>query len=69
MDDDRARNRFLIINVARLSGVAMVILGMLVTQRVVAWPIEAGYALIVLGLVEAFVVPQLLARRWRSPPE
>ncbi|MDZ4308191.1 hypothetical protein [Allopontixanthobacter sp.] len=69
MNDDVARNRWLILNLARILGVALVVTGLLVTQGTIDWPVEVGYALIAIGIVDAFVAPQFLARRWRSPPE
>ncbi|MGB3379888.1 hypothetical protein [Allopontixanthobacter sediminis] len=69
MNDDAARNRWFLLNLARILGVALVITGLLVTQGTIGWPIEVGYVLIVLGIIDAFVAPQFLARRWRSPKE
>lgn len=68
-NDDVARNRWLILGLSRLAGVGMVITGLLVTQGAILWPIELGYALVLIGIVDVFVVPQVLARRWRSPKE
>ncbi len=68
-NDDVARNRWLILGLSRLAGVGMVITGLLVTQGAILWPIELGYALVLIGIVDVFVVPQVLARRWRSPRE
>ncbi len=69
MNDDLARNRYLAISFTRIAGVAMVILGLLVTQRAIEWPMEVGYVLVAVGIVDVFVAPLVLARRWRSPPE
>lgn len=69
MDDDQARNRYLIINAARLGGVAMVLVGILGLRGVLEYPEAAGYVLVVVGLVDVFVIPQFLARKWRTPPE
>jgi membrane protein YdbS with pleckstrin-like domain len=69
MNDDIARTRWFILSLSRLAGVALVITGLLVTQRAIDWPVEAGYALVLIGIVDVFVVPQVLARRWRSPKE
>ena len=57
----------LTINVLRLGGVAMVVAGMLGTRQVIAIPMIAAYALIVIGLLDIFLVPLLLARTWRTP--
>jgi membrane protein YdbS with pleckstrin-like domain len=69
MNDDVARTRWFILNLSRLAGVALVIVGLLVTQGAITWPVEVGYVMILLGIVDVFVVPQVLARRWRSPKE
>jgi hypothetical protein len=67
--DDVARNRWLVINLLRVAGVAMVIVGLLITQDAIAAPAVAGYVLIAAGLADVFAVPLLLARKWRSPRE
>ena len=69
MKDDVARTRWFILSLSRFLGVALVITGLLVTQGAISWPVEVGYALILIGIVDVFVVPQVLARRWRSPKE
>lgn len=68
-NDDVARNRWFLLSLSRLAGVGLVITGLLVTQGAISWPIELGYALVLIGIVDVFVVPQVLARRWRSPKE
>ena len=65
---DPARARFFIITLVRWSGVALVMLGLLIARRRIDLPVEAGYALLVIGVFDALVVPTLLARRWKSPP-
>ncbi len=69
VSDEVARGRWLTINALRLGGVAMVIAGMLGTRQVLAIPAIAAYALIAVGLLDIFLVPQFLARKWRSPLE
>ena len=69
MNDNVARTRWFVLSLSRLAGVALVITGLLVTQGAVSWPVQVGYALILIGIVDVFVVPQVLARRWRSPKE
>ncbi len=68
-DDDVARTRWFILSLSRLVGVGIVIAGLLVTQGAISWPIEIGYALVLIGIVDVFVAPRVLARRWRSPKE
>lgn len=69
MSDDPAQARFFIIALLRLLGVAAVILGILVVRAIVGWPAPLGYALLAIGLADFFIVPLVLARRWRTPPE
>ena len=69
VSEDVARGRFLVINVLRLGGVAMVIVGILIAERMFDLPIVAGYILIGAGVIDIFLVPQMLARKWRSPLE
>lgn len=65
--DNRARGRFLVISVLRLSGVAMVMAALLILNGVLPLPEIAGWIGLAIGLVDIFVVPQLLARAWRTP--
>ena len=68
---DPAQGRFIVIQLVRLAGVAMVLIGVLLQAgRIEALrgvPVEVGYVLIVIGMLDVFVMPQVLARRWRSP--
>lgn len=67
--DTRARNRFILIQLVRISGVAMVLVGLLVMNGRIDWPREAGFALAAAGLFEAMIAPILLARKWKTPSE
>lgn len=71
--DAAARNRWMVIQLMRAGGVAFVILGILMARDVVSIGGDAnvlvGYAFIVIGLLDAFLVPRYLARKWRTPPE
>lgn len=70
---DPAEARWLIIQLVRAVGVGFVLVGLLHTAGRVAVlggiPLWFGYILIGIGLVDAFVVTRMLARRWRSPGE
>jgi type IV secretory pathway VirB2 component (pilin) len=66
-DDTRARNRFIVIQVVRLTGVALVLTGLLVMTGRIDWPREAGYVLAVVGMFDAFLAPLLLSRKWKTP--
>jgi len=69
MSDDPARARFAAIQLVRIAGVAGVVLGILAASRRTLLPPQAGYVLIAAGLVATFVLPAMLIRKWRTPPE
>jgi hypothetical protein len=64
---DPAAARFAIIQAVRLSGVGFVIGGILVAAARTALPEWIGYPLLAVGLVDVFLIPQILARKWRTP--
>jgi len=74
---DPAKRRFFMLQATRLSGVAGVVLGMLMISGksgapawLEAWlPSWLGYVLIASGLVDVFVIPPILVRKWRTPPQ
>ena len=65
---DLAKRRYLAMLAVRWVGVALVMLGLLVIYRRIDLPTEAGYALFLVGVVDALIMPTVLARRWKSPP-
>lgn len=67
MNRDPAMPRFFVIQALRIAGVALCLLGVLVLAGRIDWPRPAGLALAVIGLLDAAIVPVLLARRWKSP--
>jgi hypothetical protein len=69
MTEDPARNRFFAIQAVRVAGVVQVLLALLVVNQRLAWPDWIGYLLFINGFVDVFVIPIMLARRWRSPKE
>lgn len=70
-DRDPAVARFAVLQAVRLTGAMLVLLGVLaLSQRMPALagiPEIAGYVIIAVGLADFFVIPLLLARRWKSP--
>ena len=62
----QARKRFMVINVVRIAGVAMILLGLLVASGSVDWPQWSAYVLMGVGMVDAFIFPTLLSRRWST---
>ena len=68
MNDDPARARFIVIQALRWSGLAMVLVALLIIEDKIDLPKEAGYALFLVGLLDALIMPSVLARFWKSPP-
>ena len=64
---DPAKSRYLVIQIVRLTGVALTVLGVAVIAGKIALPEVAGYALVIAGVIDALVVPTILARKWRTP--
>jgi hypothetical protein len=63
---DPARTRFLTIMATRWIGTLLAIAGILALNGR-GLPREAGYVLAPIGLALALIVPNVLARRWRTP--
>ena len=69
-EEAKAQYRFLVINIVRISGAIMLVLGLAIISRgVFDLPKGAGYVLFVVGIVDFMLVPLLLAKRWKSPKE
>ncbi len=69
-EEAKAQYRFLVINIVRISGAIMLVLGLAIIARgVFDLPKAAGYVLFVVGIVDFMLVPLLLAKRWKSPKE
>lgn len=64
---DPAAARFAIIQAVRLTGVICVIGGMLAATGRTPLPEWVGYALLANGIVDTFIIPQMLVRKWRTP--
>ena len=68
--DAQARNRYFVITLARITGAALALFGMVITAgRIQGVPPAAGYAVLLIGLIDILLVPRMLARRWRTPPQ
>jgi heme A synthase len=65
-EEQRARTRFIALNAMRVGGVVMVLVGLAVSQGKFDLPRWAAYLLIGLGMIEAFAMPLVFARIWRS---
>jgi hypothetical protein len=73
VSDDTAHRRWMVIQLMRVGGIAFAILGILMAREAVVIAGDdnrlVGYGFIAIGLLDAFLVPQYLARKWRSPRE
>jgi hypothetical protein len=69
-EETKAQYRFLVINIVRITGAVMLVLGLAVIARgVFGLPVAAGYVLFLVGLADFMLVPLLLAKRWKSLPD
>jgi uncharacterized membrane protein HdeD (DUF308 family) len=70
-DRDPAVARFAVIQAVRAAGAMQVLGGFAIVSHhftaLASVPDVVGYVLLVVGAVEFFAVPQVLAKRWRSP--
>lgn len=67
---DPARARFFILALLRFSGVVIAFVGIAIVMKRIVEPADiVGTALMAIGAFEVILLPTLLARRWRSPPE
>ncbi len=65
-DRERAQQRFVWLQVARLSALAAVIIGIAIAQEALAAPYWLGVALAIGGVFAFFFAPPLLARRFKA---
>lgn len=63
---DAARSRFIVLQAMRFGGVLLAIFGALIIAGKVDLPVIAGYGLFLAGVIEATVVPLVMARAWKS---
>ncbi len=62
----RERNGFIIINLVRFSGVALVMLGFAIVRGVSDLPYAVGAVIAVVGFFEVFFLPRFIARRFKA---
>ena len=69
-DEATWRNRFILVNLVRIGGTIVVLIGLLIWHS--DWvrrggAVEIGLPLALIGLVTSFFAPKWLARRWQAP--
>ena len=74
--DDKARAemqaqyRFLVINLCRIIGAILLVLGLAVIAReTFGIPKAAGYLLFLVGMLNFLLVPVFLSKRWKRKPD
>ncbi len=68
--ETRAQYRFLIINLCRITGAIMLVVGLAVIAReAFGLPKSIGYLLFLVGMIGFMLVPVLLSKRWKSTPD
>lgn len=66
----QARNRWLLIQLARLACVAVAVLGVVLLGKAQDLVQQAlGLAIALMAMWMMMIVPKMLAHRWRTPPE
>lgn len=69
-DETKAQYRFLVINICRITGAVMLVIGLAVIARgVLGLPKAAGYLLFLVGMVDFLLAPVFLSKRWKSKPK
>ena len=66
-DESLAMQRFVMLNLVRLSATALTVVGLLIVAGKIDVPKPAGIAFAVFGLLELLLLPPFLARKWKSP--
>jgi len=69
-DEETWRNRFILMNLVRIGGTVVVLIGLAIWHS--DWvrkggALEIGFPLAIIGLVVSFYAPKWLSRRWRDP--
>lgn len=68
--ETRAQYRFLVINLCRITGAIMLVVGLAVIAReAFGLPKAFGYILFLVGMMDFLLVPVLLSKRWKSKPD
>ncbi|MVZ97122.1 hypothetical protein EUU23_05315 [Sphingorhabdus sp. IMCC26285] len=69
-DETKAQYRFLVINICRITGAIMLVIGLAVIAReAFGLPKVAGYVLFLVGMFDFLMVPVFLSKRWKSTPK
>lgn len=67
MSQDPAMARFFIIQAVRISGVALAVFGLITLAGKSPLPPIAGLVLTLVGMIDAYLGPVYLSKRWKTP--
>ena len=65
--NDAAQLRYQILSLIRLMAAAQEVLGVVIIGGKLGLPYVVGAALVLTGVLEFFLIPRLLAARWKTP--
>ena len=69
-EETKAQYRFLVINIFRITGAIMLVVGLaIIAREAFGLPKAAGYVLFLVGMVDFLMVPVFLSKRWKSTPK
>jgi hypothetical protein len=70
-DEETWRNRFILLNLTRIGGTIIVLIGLAIWHSDWVEPggSIAGLPLALIGLAISFGAPRFLSRHWRTPPD
>ena len=68
--ETRAQYRFLVINLCRITGAIMLVVGLaIIAREAFGLPKALGFGLVLIGMIGFMLVPVLLSKRWKSTPD
>lgn len=65
-DETRARTRFFVIQLVRITGLALFMAGLLAIAGKLDLPMVAGVVLTAVGAFDMLILPLILSRKWKS---
>lgn len=66
-EPDPAARKFWVLQAARFGAFLTVFIAALIIGKIIELPEVVGYILLVIGAAEFFLVPPMLAKRWKTP--
>jgi len=61
-----ARQRFIVLTALRFGGIALIMVGFAIVRGLIDLPWAVGAVIAVIGLIDFFFVPRLVARSWKA---